>query len=206
MRENLSQLHILVSIIYKVLKEKKKLNTEKTTTQLKIGAWNKTELSKEEIWRVEKYSFKASTSLLIKAMQIKTTLGFYLTPVRMAKIKKQTMKTNDNKCAWLWRKRDISPLLVRGKTSANQCKPVRVWNPVQTSESVKTREELPQKARDNSTTFYFCFPRVLILFSLWNYRELIWLILTSSSLQQKHKSDSKPGGNLSVTPKLGVCN
>lgn len=48
MRENLSQLHILVSIIYKVLKEKK-LNTEKTTTQLKIGAWNKTELSKEEI-------------------------------------------------------------------------------------------------------------------------------------------------------------
>lgn len=49
MRENLSQLHILVSIIYKVLKEKKKLNTEKTTTQLKIGAWNKTELSKEEI-------------------------------------------------------------------------------------------------------------------------------------------------------------
>jgi hypothetical protein len=45
------------------------------------------EFSTEEYQRDEKHFEKCSASLNIREMQIKTTLRFYLTPVRMAKIK-----------------------------------------------------------------------------------------------------------------------
>jgi hypothetical protein len=51
------------------------------------------EFSKEEVQMAGKY-MKCSTSLVIKQMQIKTTLRCPLTPVRMAIIK----GNNNNKC------------------------------------------------------------------------------------------------------------
>jgi hypothetical protein len=60
---------------------------------LKTQLCNK-EFSPEEYRMAEKHLKKCSASLIIREMQIKTTLRFHLTPVRMAKIK----NSGDSRC------------------------------------------------------------------------------------------------------------
>jgi hypothetical protein len=75
----------LISNIYNELK---RVDSRKSNNPIKkCGSELNKEFSPEEYRMHEKHLKKCSTSLIIREMQIKTTLRFHLTPVRMAKIK-----------------------------------------------------------------------------------------------------------------------